>query len=211
MQLPILLQDIEHCAREAGRNPEEVRLIAVSKGQPVEAIQEKVLKFGHFRLAENRGQELRDKIKLLPDPQLEWHFIGPIQSNKIKYLSQVHTIHTLETAEQATELARYAEKWGRSPKLLIQVHNGEVQKHGCPPEDVAALLKTTRELGLTVEGLMVMAPYDQPEAARQIFQQVSALNARLDLRELSMGMSDDYHLAIEAGSTLIRIGSAIFL
>ncbi|GGJ31067.1 UPF0001 protein [Deinococcus roseus] len=211
MQLPVLLQDIERCARAVDRDPASVRLIAVSKGQPVAEIRDKVLKFGHHVLAENRGQELRDKLRELPDPQLEWHFIGPIQSNKIKYLSQVHMIHTLEDASQATELARHAAKWGRAPKLLIQVHNGEVQKHGCPPAEVPALLKTTRELGLDVEGLMVMAPYDQPEAARQVFRQVADLNAKLGLRELSMGMSDDYPHAIEAGSTLIRIGSAIFL
>lgn len=211
MQLPLLLKDIERCAFQAGRDPASVRLIAVSKGQPVSAIQEKVLQFGHFRLAENRGQELRDKLRELPDPRLEWHFIGPIQSNKIKYLSQVHLIHTLEDTQQATDLARYAEKWGRAPKLLIQVHNGEVQKHGCPAAEVPALLKTTRELGLEVQGLMVMAPYDQPEAARQVFHEVAGLNAKLELRELSMGMSDDYPLAIEAGATLIRIGSAIFL
>ncbi len=208
MSLPEVLAGIRQAATDAGRPAEQVRLVAVSKGQSIEAICQKVLAHGSFPLAENRGQELRDKKMELPGA--EWHFIGPLQANKIKYLRDVTLIHTVEELWQAEALATAAEKWGQAPAVLLQVHNGEPQKHGVPPEKLTELVQQVRATGLEVRGLMVMAPYGQPEAARQLFETTARRAHDLGLPELSMGMSDDYPLAIAAGATLVRVGRSLF-
>lgn len=208
MSLPEVLAGIRQAEREAGRPEGSVQLVAVSKGHTPEQIQSSILRHGSFPLAENRGQELRDKAALLPDA--EWHFIGPLQRNKIKYLRPVSLVHTIEAAWQAEAIAEAAQKWGHAPAVLLQVHNGEAQKHGAFPDDLPQLLKDVRATGLTVRGLMVMAPYDQPEAAASLFQDTARRAHDLGLGELSMGMSDDYPLAIAAGATLVRVGRKLF-
>lgn len=215
MSLPEILAGIRRAELEAGRAPGSVGLVAVTKGHPLAEIQEKVLAHGHFPLAENRGQELRDKLAALPErglgaAGLEWHFIGPVQRNKVKYLRGVSLIHSIEDAEQARAVADAAAKWGRAPDVLLQRHNGEAQKHGALPEELPGLLREVQAAGLHVRGLMVMAPYGQPEAARRVFRETAAQARALDLPELSMGMSDDYPQAIAAGSTLVRVGTKLF-
>ena len=213
MSLPDIQKRIQRAALEAGRNPQSVRLIAVTKGHSRADIEQSVLQYGHFALAENKGQELRDK-KPLFEPLTEWHFIGPLQRNKIKYLEGVALIHTLESLEVALEVTRLAEKWGRAPALLIQLHNGEAQKHGVDAEEVPALLREVRALGLEVRGLMTMAPYmEGPEDSARVeadFRAAAELAQRLELGEISMGMSGDFELAIRHGSTMVRVGSALF-
>ncbi len=208
LSVPAVLAAIREAEAASVRTPGRVRLVAVTKGRTPEQISEAVLSHGPFPLAENRGQELRDKKLVLPGA--EWHFIGPLQRNKIKYLQGVSLIHTLEEAWQATALAGAAAKWGQAPAVLLQMHNGEAQKHGVPPEELPALLREVRATGLEVRGLMVMAPYDQPEAARQVFGETAARAHDLGLSELSMGMSDDFPQAIAAGATLVRIGRSLF-
>lgn len=208
MSVPAVIRAIRQAEAAAGRPPESVQLVAVTKGHTPEQIQELILPHGHFPLAENRGQELRDKKLALPHAQ--WHFIGPIQRNKIKYLQGVSLIHTIEEVWQAQALAEAAQKWGHAPDVLLQVHNGEAQKHGMPPAELPSLLREVQATGLTVRGLMVMAPYDQPEAAEQIFEDTAKRAHALGLSELSMGMSDDFPQAIAAGATLVRIGRSLF-
>lgn len=203
-----MLGAIRDAEAQSGRPPHSVQLVAVSKGHSVEQIQESILRHGPFPLAENKGQELRDKVKLLPDA--EWHFIGPLQRNKIKYMKGVQLVHTIEEVWQAQALAAAAEKWGHAPDVLLQVHNGEAQKHGIEPEMLAETLGQVRQTGLNVRGLMVMAPYDQPEAATRIFQETAQRAHDLGLSELSMGMSDDFPQAIAAGATLVRVGRRLF-
>lgn len=215
MSLPEILAEIRRAEAEAGRAPGSVQLVAVTKGHPLPEIREKVLAHGLFPLAENRGQELRDKLAALGEhgleaAELEWHFIGPVQRNKVKYLRGVSLIHSIEDAEQARAIADAAAKWGRAPDVLLQRHNGEGQKHGALPEALPALLREVRAAGLNVRGLMVMAPYGQPDAARRIFEGTAAQARALGLPELSMGMSDDYPAAIAAGSTLVRVGTRLF-
>lgn len=219
MSLPEVLAELDRAAREAGRAPESVRLVAVTKGQSLETIRERVLAYGPFPLAENRGQELRDKVAQAQaeglydgdqGPPPEWHFIGPIQRNKVKYLGAVSLIHSLTETWQAEALARAGEGWGRVPDVLLQVHNGEAQKQGAPPEALGELRRGVEATGVRVRGLMVMAPEGDPEAARRVFTGVAARAHDLGLSELSMGMSQDYALAVEAGSTLVRVGRKLF-
>lgn len=208
MSLQEVLAGIRSAEKAAGRLPDSVRLLAVTKNHSIEEIEQYVLQYGSYPLGENRGQELRDKIQI--KPQAEWHFIGPLQRNKIKYLKNVSLIHAVEELWQAQAIAEAAEQWGTAPDILLQVHNGEPQKHGVLPENVPVLLRDIQATGLNVRGLMVMAPYDDPDAARQVFRNTARLANQLELSELSMGMSNDYPLAIAEGATLVRIGRRIF-
>lgn len=208
MSVPEVLAGIRAAEVAAGRVPGSVQLVAVTKGHSAEQIQQSILVHGAFALAENKGQELRDKVPLLPGAQ--WHFIGAFQRNKVKYLRDVTLIHSLEERWQAEALAEAAQKWGRAPDVLLQMHNGEAQKHGVSPDDLPQMLRDVRATGLNVRGLMVMAPYDQPEAAAQVFRTTAQWAHDLGLPELSMGMSDDYPQAITAGATLVRVGRRLF-
>ncbi|WP_188962423.1 YggS family pyridoxal phosphate enzyme [Deinococcus aquiradiocola] len=226
MSLQDVLREIRAAEVDAGRAPGSARLVAVSKGHTLDEIRASVLthaalQAGGFPLAENRGQELRDKVAVTQGgvtqgagaqawPPLEWHFIGPVQRNKVKYLRAVTLVHTIETAEQAQAIAAAAEGWGRAPDVLLQVHNGEAQKHGVSTEDLPALLREVRGTGLTVRGLMVMAPYDDPQGAERVFAQTALHAQTLGLPELSMGMSDDFPAAIRHGATLVRVGRRLF-
>lgn len=203
-----MLAGIRQAETAAGRPPGSVQLVAVTKTHPVAEIRDAVLRHGHFPLAENRAQDLRDKMLELPNE--EWHLIGSFQRNKVKYLRDVKLIHSLEELWQAEAIAQAAQGWGHAPDVLLQVHNGESQKHGVQPEQLPQLLKDVRATGLNVRGLMVMAPYDQPQAAKQLFKDTARQAHDLGLPELSMGMSDDYPLAIAAGATLVRVGRSLF-
>ncbi len=222
MSLPEVLEEIRRAEREAGRAEGSARLVAVTKGHSLEEIGRSVLSHsalqpGGFPLAENRGQELRDKVAAsatawtAPEwPTPEWHFIGPVQRNKVKYLGAVTLIHTIEELSQAEAIVAAAEGWGRAPAALLQVHNGEAQKHGVLPAELPGLLRGVRETGLEVRGLMVMAPYGQPGAAQALFAETRQRAHDLGLGELSMGMSDDFEEAIAQGATLVRVGRRLF-
>lgn len=225
MSLPAVLHDIRAAETQAGRPAGSVRLVAVSKGHSLEQIETHILahaglQANGFPLAENRGQELRDKVAQMgtpgpeqptPEwPNIEWHFIGPVQSNKVKYLRAVSLVHTIEDLPQAEAIARAAQGWGHAPDVLLQLHNGEAQKHGVSAADLPQLLRAVQQTGLTVRGLMVMAPYDDPEGAERIFAETALRAHDLGLTELSMGMSDDFPAAIRHGATLVRVGRRLF-
>ncbi|MEF2278132.1 YggS family pyridoxal phosphate enzyme [Deinococcus sp. YIM 134068] len=212
--LPDVLARLREAEAEAGRPPGSVRLVAVTKGQALESIREHVLAHaalqpGGFPLGEGRAQELRDKAALLPDA--EWHYIGPLQLNKVKYMRVASLLHALEDVRQAQALADAAAKWGRAPDVLLQLHNGEEQKHGVPPERLRAVYDEVAATGLTVRGLMVMAPDTADEAAvLRVFTDTARRAHDLGLPELSMGMSGEYPLAVRAGATLVRVGRSLF-
>ncbi|WP_261663190.1 YggS family pyridoxal phosphate-dependent enzyme [Deinococcus sp. Marseille-Q6407] len=215
MSLPDILTRIRSAEARAGRPAHSARLVAVTKGHLLEEIRHKVLAHGEFPLGENRGQEVRDKVREWSEtaggaPQPRWHYIGPLQSNKVKYLERVELIHTIEDVTQAEVVAEHAQKWGHAPGVLLQVHNGEAQKHGIAPGELSSVLAGVRATGLDVRGLMVMAPYDQPAEARRIFHDTAQRAHDLGLGELSMGMSGDFEIAVEEGATLVRVGSALF-
>lgn len=222
MSLPEVLAGLRAAERGAGRPEGSVGLVAITKGHDLPEIQAKVLDYGRFPLGENRGQELRDKAAQRPD--LEWHFIGPLQRNKIKYLAPVRLIHAIEATWQAEAIAQAAEGWGHAPELLLQLHNGEPQKHGIPADRLAQTLRDVQATGLTVRGLMVMAPEAEtaepgtPQMGEdssggrilRVFMETARRAHDLGLSELSMGMSGDYPLAVRAGATLIRVGRSLF-
>jgi pyridoxal phosphate enzyme (YggS family) len=203
---------IVRAARDNGRDPAGVTLIAVSKTFPVEAI-EPVLAAGQRVFGENYVQEAKAKWPALREryPDVELHLIGPLQSNKAKEaVALFDAIHTLDRPSLAEALAKEIKKAGRSPRLLIQVNTGEEpQKGGVAPGEVDDFLVACRgRWGLQVDGLMCIPPAEDPPSPH--FALLHALARRNGLSLLSMGMSADYGAAIQLGATHVRVGSAIF-
>lgn len=205
---------IEAAAREAGREPGQVRLIGVTKGVPVERIREAVAA-GVKEIGENRVQEAQGKAEL--GRELRWHLIGRLQRNKAKVAAQlfdvVHSVDSLELIEALDKAA------GRKLEILLQVNvSGEETKGGCRPEEAAGLAEAA--LGaknLRWSGLMTMAPFSEnPEEARPHFRRLRELRDDLQRKfsqpalDLSMGMSGDFEAAIKEGATMVRVGTAIF-
>jgi pyridoxal phosphate enzyme (YggS family) len=208
---------IVRAAAAVGRDPADVRLIAVSKTKPAEAIRE-AYALGQRDFGENYAQELVQKAEELADlTDLRWHFIGHLQSNKARFIAPVaHMVHTIDGPSLARELGKRAAKAGREPlPVLVEVNvGGEPQKHGATAAELKDVLASVdAEPALALRGLMTMPPNDL-EAARRAFEALSSLRALHGgvrrLPELSMGMSDDLEIAVAAGATLVRVGSAIF-
>ena len=198
------------CAR-AGRDPAGVELVAVSKLQPEPLIQE-AYQAGQRTFGENYAQELRDKSQHLAALQgIRWHFIGPLQANKAKYVARsAHVFHAVDRLEIAAELSK--RRQGEPLEVLVQVWSGEETKSGVSPEEAPALVEQVRALpGLRLTGLMAMPPLaEDPERVRPHFRALRALAEKLGLAQLSMGTTADFEVAIEEGATLVRVGTAIF-
>lgn len=216
----VVRDEVAAAARRAGRQPEAVTIVAVSKTRSVEEIRE-VLAAGVTHFGENRVQELKEKWPYL-QTGLTWHLIGSLQTNKARSaLEMADLIHSVDREGLILELARAADRLGRTVQVLIQVNvSGEESKHGIDPSGLADLLRQASATGrLGVRGLMTMAPlYDDPERARPHFRRLRELARemeglrlpRVEMRHLSMGMSADYAVAVEEGATLVRIGTALF-
>lgn len=208
---------VEQAARAAGRDPKSVRLIAVSKKMPAEAIRE-AYDAGQRLFGENYAQELATKADALADlSDIEWHFIGHLQSNKARLVApRARVVHTVDGASLAKELARRAEAAGRTLDVLIEVNvSGEPQKHGIVASELAEVLAGVRAFPpLSVRGLMTMPPEGDLDVAREVFETLASLRNLHGgpgvLPELSMGMSGDFETAIAAGATIVRVGTAIF-
>jgi hypothetical protein len=201
----------EACAR-AGRPPTAVQLIAVSKLQPAESVRA-AHAAGQRVFGENYAQELRDKAEGLADLSgLRWHAIGPLQTNKAKYVARsAHAFHALDRVEIARELSK--RRTGEPLPCFIEVNlGGEATKGGVAPDAVADLLPQLRDLpGLRIVGLMSLPPLGPTaEASRPHFRRLRELAGRLGLPELSMGTTADFEVAIEEGATWVRVGTAIF-
>jgi pyridoxal phosphate enzyme (YggS family) len=206
------------CAR-AGRRPEEVALMAVSKMHPAEAMLE-AYEAGQRLFGENRVQEGQLKAPLvLPLAGLELHLIGPLQNNKTGKAAEIfHAVDTLDSAKTAERLNAAATALGKTLRVLVEVKlSHEESKHGVAPQELAALLESIAPLGnLRVSGLMTVPPWSEDEeTARPYFQELRRLRDEYSVRypmltELSMGMSGDFRVAIEEGSTCVRVGTAIF-
>lgn len=214
-----LQERIALVARRAGRNPDEIKLVAVTKTVPVEKIRE-ALSCGANRLGENRVQELLSKYPQLP-PEVEWHFIGHLQTNKVnKIIGKASLIHSLDRWELAEELHREAIETGQVVKVLAQVNvAGEKSKYGLAPSETVDFITATKGLaGLSVEGLMTIAPWSaNPEEVRPVFRQLKEIAREVEDRVisarmcyLSMGMSGDWEVAVEEGANILRIGTAVF-
>lgn len=205
---------IDRAARVAGREPSEVRLVAISKFQPLAAIHA-AFTAGQVDFGENRAQELVAKLAGAPSG-VRWHFVGRLQRNKVKQVAgQVELIHSVDRVQLAEAIADQAGKSGLHQRVLVQVNvAGEQAKGGCSPDALPALLARIAELdGISAVGLMTIPPLTADPTA--MFEQLRALRARHasgfpGLVELSMGMSADLEAAVGAGATIVRVGTAIF-
>jgi pyridoxal phosphate enzyme (YggS family) len=204
-----LHERIAAAARAAGRAPEEIGLVAVSKEVGPDAVTA-ALAAGQTVFGENRAQELVAKAARLGGTEradeIDWHFIGQLQRNKVKSIaSLVGLWHSVDRAEVGLTIARYAP----GARVLVQVNvSGEEQKGGCRPEELATLHDTFSDAGLVVEGLMTVPP--MAGDPRRYFAALRELAAARGLAVLSMGMSGDFEAAIAEGSTLVRVGRAVF-
>ena len=211
-RLAAVQAEIARAARENGREPASVTLIAVTKTFGPEAI-EPVLAAGQRVFGENRVQEAKGKWPALREryPDVELHLIGPLQSNKAKEaVALFDVIHTVDRESLCAALAKEIARQGRRPKLLVEVNTGaEAQKAGVLPQDTDAFLRLCRETyGLTIDGLMCIPPFEEAPAPH--FALLAKIAKRNELLLLSMGMSADFPVAVQMGATHVRVGSAIF-
>lgn len=214
---------IERACQRAGREPEEITLVAVSKTFPLEAIHE-AMEAGLRDFGENRVQELDDKAAALPGEYLggevRWHMIGHLQRNKARdTVRTTDLFHGLDSPRLAREIDKRARKEGRVMPCLVQVNVADDEnKYGFDPEATHPFLDELQQYeSIRVEGLMTIVPHvDDPETVRPAFAQLRELAAtysggeNVDLRTLSMGMTNDFEIAIEEGATMVRIGRALF-
>lgn len=217
-QLAVVRGQMDAAAARAGRDPATIRLVAVSKTHPAEAVVA-ASEAGQRVFGESRVQESRDKIPACP-AGLDWHFIGHLQKNKVRQaLPLFGFFHSIDSAPLAAAIDRIAGEMSKPVEGLLEVNvSGEETKHGFSPEQLRAEFPALAKLpNLRIRGLMTMAPYsDNPEDARPVFRKLRELRDELQtkhnhpLPELSMGMSGDFEPAIEEGATLVRIGSSIF-
>jgi hypothetical protein len=203
---------IARACKDAGRDPAEVTLVAVSKTFPPEAI-EPVIEAGQRVFGENRVQESKGKWPALMEkhPGIELHLIGPLQSNKAKEaVAMFNAIHSVDRASLCQALSKEIAAQGRTPTLFVQINTGaEPQKAGVLPQDADAFLKDCKDkYGLTISGLMCIPPVE--EAAGPHFALTAKIARRNGLKLLSMGMSADFGDAVALGATHVRVGSAIF-
>ena len=193
-------------SRIADLTDRDVAVVCVTKGHPVEVAAAAVAA-GFTRLGENYAQELRDKAAALIGPTPEWHFIGRLQTNKVRLVDRV--VSLWQSVDRAALADRIAQRVPGAA-VLVQVDlAGLAGRGGCPPEDVPALVEHCRGRGLDVRGLMGVGPPGPAEEARPGFRLLTSIADDLGLEERSMGMSGDLDVAIEAGSTMVRVGSAL--
>lgn len=211
MSLDRILDEIAAAARQAGRDPAAITLIAVSKVQPLDRV-EAILRQGHRVFGENRVQEAASKwpeFRTRYDG-IDLHLIGPLQTNKVRQaMDLAQAIHSVDRPKLARTIARLAQESGACPDLFVQVNTGEEpQKAGILPAEAEAFIRECRQMDLPLRGLMCIPPVDEP--AERHFNLLAEMAEAHGLTGLSMGMSADFAQAIAHGATHIRVGSAIF-
>ncbi len=216
-----VLNRIEKACHNCGRNPDEIVLVAVSKTKPDSDVLE-LVDLGQVHFGENRAKSLEDRLEKIQNDAIQWHFIGTLQTNKIKYMShRVNWIQSVHKKKALKEIEKRASADNRVINALVQVNiSDEDQKSGCDPDELESILTYGQSLKFTkVRGLMGMATYtDDAEKVRPEFQKLKSLrdkhmhlaNGSVSLEHLSMGMTNDLEVAIEEGSTMLRVGTAIF-
>lgn len=212
---------ISAAAEKAGRSPDEIRLVAVSKTKPGASVQ-MALDAGLDLFGENYIQEAREKVNALSASGAQWHFIGHLQSNKAKYAVKLfNLIHSVDSLKLARELNKQAARIDKVQPVLVQVNiSAETTKSGTSREEAVDLATAISDLpNLSLQGLMTMPPFfDDPDRARPYFHELRQLRDHIrslaipgvTMDELSMGMTGDFEAAISEGATLVRIGTAIF-
>jgi hypothetical protein len=211
-RLRLVRQEIALAAEAAGRDPDSVKLVAVTKTVPAQAIEE-AIEAGQRCFGENRVQEADAKWHALKErhPGIELHLIGPLQSNKVREaVGLFELIETVDRPKLARALAEEMARANKRPRLFVQVNTGEEpQKAGVPPSEAESFVALCRDtFGLTVDGLMCIPPFDEEPAMH--FALLAKLAERIGVKELSMGMSGDFARAIAFGATYVRVGTAIF-
>ena len=211
-RLRLVRQEIALAAAAAGRDPDSVKLVAVTKTVPAHVIEE-AIEAGQRCFGENRVQEADAKWPALKErhPGIELHLIGPLQSNKVREAVDLFdVIESLDRPKLARALAEEMARADKRPRLFVQVNTGEEpQKAGVPPGEAESFVALCREtFGLAVDGLMCIPPFD--EEAAMHFALLAKLAERLGVKQLSMGMSGDFARAIAFGATHVRVGTAIF-
>lgn len=214
-------KNIEKTCLTVGRNFSDVKLIAVSKTFPSEMVSE-AFESGTIDFGENYVQELIDKRDILLTKGIRWHFIGHLQSNKVKYIADwIHLIHSVDSENLAAEIQKRAQKTNRVIDILVEVNTSEeATKFGVKPANAIELLKNIgRFQNINLKGLMTIGPFTEDKnVSRVSFRQLKSIFdeanrtilANRPMSELSMGMTHDYEVAIAEGSTMVRIGTAIF-
>ena len=210
---------ISRAIQKSGREPDSARLITVSKQISVDRIEE-ARAAGAVVFGENKIQEAIPKIEQMGAEGIFWHFIGHLQKNKIKFLDErFDLIHSVDSFELAEKIAKHYHSENRVQRILLQVNvSGEAAKFGMEPKELEKKMAKFFQLqGIQVEGLMTIPPFDSdPENSRRHFSRLRELREQyekqngLPLNELSMGMSNDFEVAVEEGATLVRVGTAIF-
>ena len=216
----IVRENILKACEKAGRDPKSVKLIAVSKTKPAEDIEE-IYSLGQRDFGENKVQELSQKIEILPD-DIKWHLIGHLQQNKVKYIiGKTELIHSVDSERLALTISKEAVKHNVTADVLIEVNvAGEESKFGVTTDETIELIEKISKLpGIHICGLMTIAPFvADPEENRPVFRKLRELSVdiadkkidNVTMSVLSMGMTNDYIVAIEEGATLVRVGTAIF-
>jgi pyridoxal phosphate enzyme (YggS family) len=209
-----ILRRIALAAERSGRSPSEIELIAVTKTVDTNAIREAV-EAGLRTFGESRVQEVQDKVRELEGMGIKWHMIGHLQKNKAKAAVGIfEMIHSIDSVGLMEALHRHAGDMGKAQRMLIQVKlvPEDVSKHGIEESGLGEFLKRAKGFdNLKIEGLMTIPPfYDDPERARPLYRRLKALAGEYGLKELSMGMTGDFEIAVEEGATMVRVGSAIF-
>jgi len=220
-RLASVRRGIEQAAAKAGRDPAGITLVAVSKTKPAADIQEAIAA-GQLDFGENYAQELRDKMAGVSDPRVRWHFIGHLQTNKVKLLAgQAALIHSVDSVKLIQEIAKRAAGMNKVQDILIEVNlGGEESKSGVAEAEVSELIEAAlSEPAVRLRGLMTMPPYfPEGEQSRPFYRRLRELRdreqercgGRANLADLSMGLSHDYPVAIAEGATLVRVGTAVF-
>ena len=222
--ISIIEKQKDDAAKNVGKSGQDVLLVAVTKLHSPEEINE-AIDSGITDIGENKVQEILDKYdKVKP---VRWHLIGHLQTNKVKYIiDKVDLIHSVDSLKLAKEIEKRAEQAGKSMDILIQVNPAaEESKFGIEPEEAESLVREILDScpHINIRGLMCIAPFfDNPEDTRPVFREVKSLfekinnacdnefEGRLDMKYLSMGMSNDFQIAIEEGANIVRVGTAIF-
>lgn len=201
------LAEVRNRIVRAGGDPDRITVVAVAKGFPAKAVQSAAAA-GLADIGESYAQELAAKAEACAGVPLRWHFIGRLQRNKVRLVAPVVTLwQSVDRAELGEEIARRAP----GANVLAQINvSGEPQKGGCPPQETVALVADLGSLGLRVQGLMAVGAVGPPGDARPGFRQLVRLADELGLAERSIGMTGDLEVAVEEGTTMLRVGTALF-
>ncbi|MFH1593742.1 MAG: YggS family pyridoxal phosphate-dependent enzyme [Candidatus Omnitrophota bacterium] len=204
---------IASAVRRAGRDPNTVKLVVVTKEADEDGLRA-AIECGETDFGENRVADAKDKIRTFGSEALKWHMIGHLQSNKARSAVKIFSlIHSLDSIRLAQILGNEAKKRSKRQEVLVEVNvSGEKSKFGIGPDELAHFLEVAGKFeNINIKGLMTMAPLGKdPEEARPHFRRLRELRDKFGLKELSMGMTEDFEVAVEEGATMVRVGSAIF-